>query len=244
MKIFKKFLFIAFVFSVYELNAQAPYFSKPTKLDSTYFLLTKNGEAKFISYSSLFTSMGLVLDPSITNEGSLTLAAATTNSTKIVSNTSSSTDIEIFGDDNTIIGENVGANQIVISANQPILVHLTPLSFTDSLKTTGVKSGDYFTIPAAYDGYIIKSVVYGVRTASSGSGDVVIGLNIYNNSAPRGTSFVNALSATFSAGEVEEVIAGGGLTVSTGQLIVPNISTDTAVTHALGLTISIVLQPL
>lgn len=182
-------------------------------------------------------------DPSITNEGSLSLSAATSNSVEIVSNTSGSTPVEIGGDANTIITENTGTNDITISANQPILVHLTPLSFTDSLKTTGVKSGDYFTIPAAYNGYTIKSVVYGVRTASSGSGDVVVGLNIYNNSAPRGTSFVNALSATFSAGEVEEITAGGGLTVTTGQLIVPNLSTDTAVTHALGLTISIVLQP-
>ncbi len=126
----------------------------------------------------------------------------------------------------------------------PIIITLTPLSFADSLKTTGEKSNDYWTVPAALNGYTIKSVVYGVRTASANGGSVTVGLNIYNNAQPRAISTANALSATFGDTEVEEVIAGGGQIVTTGQMIVPNLSSDTAVTHARGLTITIVLSSL
>ncbi len=178
-----------------------------------------------------------------TNEGSLTVTAATSNSANIHSNTSGSTDVEIGGDANTLVTENTGTGDITISANQPVVITLSPILFTDSLKTTGTLTKDYFPIPAAYNGWTVKSVVWGVRYAGSGSGSLVVGFDIYNNASPRAGTFANVLAGSFSATDVEKVVAGGGQTVLTGQLWVPRISTDTIVTHPVGLTCTVVLQP-
>jgi hypothetical protein len=176
------------------------------------------------------------LDPSITNEGSLTVAAGGSNDAQIVSNTSGATPVTIAGGNRIKVAE--AGSIISIYAEDTVYIKLTPLAFSDSLKTVSELEKDYFNIPSELNGYKIAKVEYATRAAGSGTGSVVVGLRAY--SSTRTITYSNGNAVSFTAGDVIKT-STGTTTVTTGQLLVAQITTDTLVTHHRGLSVMLML---
>jgi hypothetical protein len=204
---------------------------------TTSHFVTQAANGDFITKTAadFRTDVGIV-DNSITNEGALSVAAGGSNDAQIVSNTSGSTPVNVAGGNNIKVVE-AGAI-ISIYAEDTVFVNLTPLAFTDSLKTVSELGKDYFNVPAELNGFKIAKVEYSAIAAGAGSGGVTVGIRAYSNT--RTILYSNGNSQTFSAGEFIKTSTGSS-TLTTGQLLVAQITGDTIVTHPRGLGVVLML---
>jgi len=97
----------------------------------------------------------------------------------------------------------------------------------------GLQKNEVVRIPAAYNGYSISDVSYGVRTTGATG---TMECQIRKNGS--GTAGV-----TFAAGQGVEDVTLTGLTVATGDIIDVEIISNTMVTPQQGLWVTIFLTP-
>lgn len=131
-----------------------------------------------------------------------------------------------------------GSKWLTVGNADTVYITLTPLSFSDSVKTVQELGTDFFNVPSNLNGYTISKVEYAVLAAGSGTGSVTVALKAYTSA--RATAYTNGFAQSFSTGDIIKT-AAAGTTLTTGQLIVPQITADSIVTHPRGLTVLLML---